>query len=38
MPPIRSLPLTKPIKTERTHEENQERYVVRLLFLLLAAD
>jgi len=25
MPPIRSLTATKPIKTERTHEENQER-------------
>jgi len=26
MPPIRSLSATKPVKTERTHEENQERY------------
>ncbi|KAI9721391.1 MAG: hypothetical protein M1828_005140 [Chrysothrix sp. TS-e1954] len=25
MPPIRQLPASKPLKTERTHEENQER-------------
>lgn len=27
MPPIRNVPLSKPVKIERTHEENQERYV-----------
>lgn len=27
MPPLRTAPVVKPIKTERTHEENQERYV-----------
>jgi len=27
MPPIRSMPAAKPVKTERSHEENQERYV-----------
>ena len=27
MPPVRTLTAAKPIKTERTHEENQERYV-----------
>ena len=27
MPPQRTIPLSqKPLKTERTHEENQERY------------
>ncbi|KAG9542001.1 hypothetical protein KCU79_g18282, partial [Aureobasidium melanogenum] len=25
MPPLRSVPAAKPVKTERTHEENQER-------------
>ncbi|KAF2716612.1 hypothetical protein K431DRAFT_307638 [Polychaeton citri CBS 116435] len=25
MPPVRSMPPAKPVKTERTHEENQER-------------
>jgi len=25
MPPLRSIPAAKPVKTERTHEENQER-------------
>lgn len=30
MPPIRSLSSSKPMKTERTHEENQERFVVVL--------
>ncbi|GIZ38203.1 hypothetical protein CKM354_000162600 [Cercospora kikuchii] len=25
MPPIRTVPIAKPIRTERTHEENQER-------------
>jgi hypothetical protein len=27
MPPIRSMPAAKPVKTERSHEENQERSV-----------
>ena len=27
MPPVRTLAAAKPIKTERTHEENQERFV-----------
>ena len=27
MPPIRTAAITKPVKTERTHEENQERFV-----------
>lgn len=27
MPPLRSIPAAKPVKTERTHEENQERFV-----------
>jgi hypothetical protein len=31
MPPIRSSPAAKPVKTERSHEENQERYVATLL-------
>jgi hypothetical protein len=26
MPAIRSTPAAKPVKTERSHEENQERY------------
>lgn len=26
MPPIRTMPVVKPVRTERTHEENQERY------------
>ncbi|KAM3422274.1 hypothetical protein BST61_g2635 [Cercospora zeina] len=25
MPPIRTMPIAKPVRTERTHEENQER-------------
>ncbi|KAI5361491.1 hypothetical protein Slin15195_G126060 [Septoria linicola] len=25
MPPIRTMPIVKPVRTERTHEENQER-------------
>jgi hypothetical protein len=28
MPPIRSMPAAKPVKTERSHEENQERSVM----------
>jgi hypothetical protein len=28
MPPLRSIPAAKPVKTERTHEENQERFVL----------
>lgn len=32
MPPQRTIPLSqKPLKTERTHEENQERYVFNLV-------
>lgn len=27
MPPVRTVAAAKPVKTERTHEENQERYV-----------
>ena len=27
MPPQRTIPAAKPVKTERTHEENQERFV-----------
>ena len=27
MPPQRTIPAAKPVKTERTHEENQERSV-----------
>lgn len=27
MPPLRTIPAAKPVKTERTHEENQERFV-----------
>jgi len=34
MPPIRSITsAAKPVKTERTHEENQERYVVSHFYL-----
>ncbi|EME39918.1 hypothetical protein DOTSEDRAFT_74702 [Dothistroma septosporum NZE10] len=25
MPPVRTMPVTRPVRTERTHEENQER-------------
>lgn len=28
MPPLRTIPAAKPVKTERTHEENQERFVL----------
>lgn len=28
MPPVRTMSTAKPVKTERTHEENQERSVV----------
>lgn len=28
MPPTRTIPPAKAVKTERTHEENQERYVL----------
>jgi len=31
MPPFRSMSAIKPVKTERTHEENQERYDAHLL-------
>lgn len=33
MPPIRTMPIAKPIRTERTHEENQERFVPSLPYL-----
>lgn len=31
MPPIRTIPPAKAVKTERTHEENQERSVPAML-------
>jgi hypothetical protein len=37
MPPHRSINIPpKPVKTERTHEENQERYVLLLAMAVLA--
>lgn len=34
MPPTRTVPPAKVVKTERTHEENQERYDESEWFLL----
>lgn len=34
MPPLRSIPAAKPVKTERTHEENQERFVMPSALLM----
>jgi hypothetical protein len=34
MPPIRASPGLKPVKYERTHEENQERLVLIFLVML----
>lgn len=34
MPPQRTTPMSqKPLKTERTHEENQERYAFHVRFM-----
>jgi len=34
MPPVRTMTAPKPLKTERTHEENQERFVFQSYVLL----
>lgn len=36
MPPTRTIPPAKAVKTERTHEENQERYADLLVRPTLA--
>lgn len=37
MPPTRTIPPAKAVKTERTHEENQERYVLLYLTLVFSS-